>query len=232
MTAPKIIIAVDGYSSCGKSTLAKQLAKKLGYIFIDSGAMYRGMSLYAKERGFVENGELNKEAIVASLPSVEMHFELNPVSKEPELYLNGVNVAQEIRSPEISSIVSKVSTIREVRVKLVDEQRKMGKKGGIVMDGRDIGSVVFPNAELKIFVTADLETRTNRRFQELLESKISTTREEVAKNLQERDFIDSTREISPLTQAHDAILLDNTYLTKEEQLDKVLALVEEKLVDC
>lgn len=232
MTAPKIIITVDGYSSCGKSTLAKQLAKKLGYIFIDSGAMYRAMSLYAKQHGFIENGQVDQAAIIAALPAVEMHFELNPISKEPELILNGVNVAHEIRSPEISSIVSKVSTIREVRVKLVDEQRKMGKRGGIVMDGRDIGSVVFPKAELKIFVTADLETRTTRRFEELLASKIPTTREEVAKNLQERDLIDSTREISPLTQAHDAILLDNTHLTKEEQLTKVLSLVEEKLVHC
>jgi len=232
MTAPKITIAVDGYSSCGKSTLAKQLAKKLDYIFIDSGAMYRGISLYATQHGFVENGQVDQAAIINALPSIEMHFELDPGTKEPELVLNGVNVSHEIRSLEVSSIVSKVSTIREVRIKLVDEQRKMGQNGGIVMDGRDIGSVVFPKAELKIFVTAELETRTNRRFQELLESNIPATREEVAKNLQERDLIDSTREMSPLTQAHDAILLDNTHLTKEEQLIKVLSLVEQKLVHC
>ena len=232
MTAPKITIAVDGYSSCGKSTLAKQLAKKLGYIFIDSGAMYRGISLYATQHSFVKNGEIDQAAIIAALPFIEMHFELNPENKEPELFLNGVNVSREIRSLDISSIVSKVSTIREVRIKLVDEQRKMGQNGGIVMDGRDIGSVVFPNAELKIFVTADLETRTTRRFQELRENNIHTTREEVANNLKERDLIDSTREMSPLTQADDAILLDNTHLTKEEQLNKVLTLVEEKLVHC
>lgn len=229
MDAPQITIAVDGYSSCGKSTLARQLAHELGYIFIDSGAMYRGVTLFALRNHLIEHGEIHKETLIRKLPEIDLAFEMNTDTGEPELILNGQNVAQEIRTPEVSSIVSRISTIRQVREKLVEAQRKIGANGGIVMDGRDIGSVVFPHAELKIFVTADIETRTDRRFSELKEKGIQITREEVTDNLTERDLIDSTREVSPLIRAEDAIILDNTHLTREKQLAAVLELVHAKL---
>lgn len=229
MSTNRITIAVDGFSSCGKSTLARQLAHKLGYVFIDSGAMYRGISLYALRKNLIKQDEVFQSELIRCLPEIDLKFKVNETSGEPELILNGQNVAKEIRSPEVSSIVSKVSTIRPVREKLVQLQRIIGANGGIVMDGRDIGSVVFPNAELKIFVTADIQTRATRRFEELKEKGIQITREEVIDNLTERDLIDSTREISPLIQAQDAIVLDNTNLTREEQLEKVLALVNQKI---
>jgi cytidylate kinase len=215
----KITIAVDGYSSCGKSTLSKALAKRLGYTFIDSGAMYRGVALFCLEHKLIE-GDLPKvPEIIASLPNISLTFEKNNEdSNQSDLYLNGINVEKKIRTPEIAGHVSKIASIKEVRLKLVEEQRKMGESGGIVMDGRDIGSVVFPNAELKLFVTAKPEIRAERRFKELHQKGITTSFEDVLQNLNERDLMDSTREESPLIQLPDAILLDTSNLTPQEQL--------------
>ncbi len=225
----KITIAIDGFSSCGKSTLAKALAKKLNYIFIDSGAMYRGVSLFCIQNNLVENGKIKEDLLIKKLPSIEISFEKNEETQKPDLLLNGINVENIIRSIEVASIVSKVASIKEVREKLVIEQQKMGEEGGIVMDGRDIGTVVFPNAELKLFVTADPETRAQRRFIELTTKGDKVTVEEIRFNLEERDRIDSTRKESPLRQAKDAILIDNSNLTQEEQLELTLNLVKKKL---
>ncbi len=219
MPNKKITIAVDGYSSCGKSTLSKALAQKLGYIFIDSGAMYRGVALYCMENNLIQNNIPNEKEIIIALSDISLGFEKN--SKFPEksdLFLNGINVEDKIRTPEIAGQVSKIASIKEVRLKLVEEQRKMGASGGIVMDGRDIGSVVFPNAELKLFVTAEPEIRAARRFKELQEKGLPTSFEEVLSNLKERDYLDSTREESPLIQLPEAIVLDTSHLTPEEQL--------------
>ena len=221
----KLTIAIDGYSACGKSTLAKDLAQKLGYIFIDSGAMYRGVSLYCMRNSFVENGIPNLVEIKKALPKINLEFKR--IKDETHLFLNEENVSIEIRSNEVAQIVSKIAEIGEVREKLVNEQRKMGEFGGIIMDGRDIGSVVFPNAELKLFVTASEEVRVQRRFNELTSKGIISTIEEVRANLKERDYIDSNRAISPLIQVPDAIVIDNSNLSREEQLDFVLELVNE-----
>jgi cytidylate kinase len=223
----KLTIAIDGYSACGKSTLAKDLAQKLGYIFIDSGAMYRGVSLYCMRNGFVENGIPNLVEIKKALPKINLEFKR--IKDETHLFLNEENVSIEIRSNEVAQIVSKIAEIGEVREKLVNEQRKMGEFGGIIMDGRDIGSVVFPNAELKLFVTASEEVRVQRRFNELTSKGIISTIEEVRANLKERDYIDSNRAISPLIQVPDAIVIDNSNLTREEQLDFVMKLTKEYL---
>jgi cytidylate kinase len=210
----KITIAIDGYAACGKSTLAKKIAKKLGWIYVDSGAMYRAVTLYFLRK----NVDLkNKEDIETTLNEFFISFD-----NVGRTILNGEIVESEIRDSKVSNFVSQVSAISEVRKKLVDLQREIGKEGGIVMDGRDIGTVVFPNAELKLFISADLEIRVERRFKEL-NGKI--TREEVRENLSERDWIDSTRSDSPLKKADDAIEIDNSYLNPEEQLDKVLELV-------
>lgn len=225
----KITIAIDGFSSCGKSTLAKALAKKLNYIFIDSGAMYRGVSLYCLQNGICKDGELNIDSLKEHLPAIRIKFKFNPETLRPDLMLNGENVEDKIRQIEVAKIVSLVASIKEVREKLVAEQQKMGKSGGIVMDGRDIGSVVFPNAELKLFVTADPETRAKRRYLELTAKNEDVTLEEISLNLEERDRIDSTRKESPLRQAKDAILLDNSNLNQEEQLEIVYNLALEKL---
>lgn len=222
----KITIAIDGYSSCGKSTLARELAKILHYVFIDSGAMYRGVTLFALENGCIINQEVNRRLLISKLSEIELKFVLNPETKSPELLLNGENVESKIRTPRVSSFVSDVAAIKEVRHKLVAEQQAMGLAGGIVMDGRDIGSVVFPNAELKLFVTADIETRVERRYQELIFRGTPTSKEEVRANLARRDFIDSTRAESPLIQTEDAIVLDNTHLTKSEQLQIAQSHVE------
>ncbi len=215
----KITIAIDGYSSCGKSTLARGLARSLNYIFIDSGAMYRGVTLYALENNLIADEQVQKTALIAALPSIALSFERSELSGHPELLLNGQNVEKEIRVPRVSNQVSKVAAIREVREKLVEEQRKLGRHGGIVMDGRDIGSVVFPDAELKLFITAALEVRVERRFTELTKKGIEISRNEVRENLQDRDHLDSTRAESPLIRAVDAILLDNSQLNREEQLE-------------
>ena len=228
-TLKKIVIAIYGFSSCGKSTLAKELAKELNYIFIDSGAMYRGVTLFALQRNLITKNKIDRHAIIKSLEQVELSFLLNQETKSPELHLNGVNIAKEIRSPRVASYVSQVATIREVREKMVADQRKMGQNGGIVMDGRDISSVVFPNAELKLFITAEIDERVQRRYNELIENGISTTKKEVKTNLVERDQMDSSREESPLIQVADAIVIDNTNLSKSEQLALVLSLVKQKI---
>lgn len=223
----KITIAIDGYSSCGKSTLARDLAQYLAYIYIDSGAMYRAVTLYALQNNNSTNDDVNTETVISILNKINLTFELNPQTSKPELFLNDKSVSNEIRSPRVSSVVSKISAIKEVRQKLVKEQRKIGTQGGIVMEGRDIGSVVFPHAELKLFITADTETRVNRRYEELVNSGVMISREDVKSNLLERDRIDSTRKESPLTKTADAIELDNTNLTREEQLHQVLQLVKQ-----
>ena len=225
----KITIAIDGFSSTGKSTLAKQLAKHLGYIYVDTGAMYRAIALFAMENGYISKDFLDKESLVNSLPSIKLHFQFNADIGFAEMYLNEVNVEKEIRTIEVSSFVSKIAEISEVRAKLVEQQQEMGKNKAIVMDGRDIGTVVFPDAELKIFMTASPETRAQRRFDELQAKGDAVTYEEVLANVQERDYIDTHRDDSPLVMAEDAIEIDNSYLTREEQFNAVLELVEEKI---
>ena len=221
----KITIAIDGFSACGKSTLAKDLANKLGYIFIDSGAMYRGVALYCLKNQLIENNQPKKEYLVSKLPEIKLSFE--KINDRTCLLLNGENVEDLIRTNDVASIVSLIASIGEVREKLVSEQQKMGLDGGIIMDGRDIGSVVFPNAELKLFVTASEDIRVQRRFEELKSKGLTTTLEEVKVNLAERDYLDTHRDISPLIRVEDAILLDNSNLTKEEQLEIVLKLVQD-----
>ncbi|MDD2983576.1 MAG: (d)CMP kinase [Crocinitomicaceae bacterium] len=228
-TSKKITIAIDGFSSCGKSTLAKALAEKLGYIFIDSGAMYRAVALYAFQNKWISDSHFEKEKLIENLPNIQLHFELNSSTQKPEIYLNNQNVAAEIREITVSSLVSKVASIKEVRQKLVAEQREMGKKGGVVMDGRDIGSVVFPQAELKLFVTAKPEIRAQRRFLELKATDPNITLEEIENNLTERDEMDSSRDESPLIQTNDAVLLDNSDLNPAEQLEIAYGLVLERL---
>lgn len=212
-----VIIAIDGFSSCGKSTLAKDLAKKLGYKYIDSGAMYRAVALYLSTNEIQID---DKEAILNSLPEIHIDFKNN--NGKNSTFLNGQNIENEIRSMAISNMVSEVAIIPEVREKLVKIQHKLGKDKGIVMDGRDISTVVFPLAEIKVFVTADIETRTHRRFAELSSKGTNPNFQEVKKNLIHRDHIDSTRAHSPLRKAEDAFVLDNTYLNREEQLQVIL----------
>jgi CMP/dCMP kinase len=217
----KIIIAIDGYSSCGKSTLAKALAKTLHYAYVDTGAMYRAVTLY-----FMDNDVeiTDPEAVKNALAHIELHFERTPTGNH--IFLNDKDVENEIRTMRISEMVSPVSTVSAVRRAMVAQQKRMGNRKGIVMDGRDIGTVVFPEAELKIFLTADPDIRAQRRYDELKAKGQETPIEDVKNNLMERDLIDSNRADSPLRQAADAILIDNTFLTPEQQLNKVLALVE------
>jgi cytidylate kinase len=222
----KIIVTIDGWSSCGKSTLAKQLAEKLGYLYIDSGAMYRAITLHFL-RNHVDWTDENE--VKNALGNIELKFAYNERSQQSEIMLNGENVEYIIRDLVVAEKVSEVSAIKEVREFAVEQQRKMGEKKGIVMDGRDIGTVVFPKAELKIFMTADKGIRTERRFKELFEKNPNITLEEVKTNLELRDYIDSNRENSPLRKADDAIELDNTLLTQEEQLEMAMAWVKEKL---
>lgn len=223
----KITIAIDGFSSTGKSTLAKQLAQHLGYVYVDTGAMYRAVTYDAMQNNCIASDYLNKEGLLERLPFVKLHFEFNAQLGFAEMYLNGVNVEKEIRTLEVSSFVSKIAEVSELRAKLVEQQQEMGKEKGIVMDGRDIGTVVFPHAELKIFMTASSETRAQRRFDELEAKGDSVSYDEVLKNVQERDYIDTHRDDSPLVKAEDAIEIDNSYLTREEQFQAVLELVEE-----
>ncbi len=215
----KIIIAIDGWSSCGKSTLAKQLAKKLGYVYVDSGAMYRAITLY-----FLRNhiDWTDKKEVQTALKEIHIEFQFNEINEASEIYLNDENVEYVIRDLVIAEKVSDVAAIKEVRSFAVAQQQKMGRRKGIVMDGRDIGTVVFPDAELKIFMTADNAVRVERRFKELYEKNPNITIEEVKYNLEMRDYIDSHREISPLKKADDAIVLDNTNLSPEEQFQKAL----------
>jgi cytidylate kinase len=223
----KITIAIDGFSSTGKSTLAKQLAKHLGYIYVDTGAMYRAVTLFIMQKGYISNEFFNKETLINSLPLIKLYFQFNADLGFAEMYLNDVNVEKEIRTIEVSNFVSKVAEVSEVRAKLVEQQKEMGRNKAIVMDGRDIGTVVFPDAELKIFMTASAETRAQRRFDELQAKGDSVTYEEVLKNVQDRDYIDTHRDDSPLVIADDAIEIDNSYLSREEQFQAVLELVEE-----
>ncbi len=218
----KITIAIDGHSSTGKSTIAKRLAKTLGYIYVDTGAMYRAVSLYALNHELVDaEGEIDVPALVQKLPKIKLKFVPNADLGISEMHLNGENVEREIRSMKISGYVSKVAAIKEVREMLVGIQQEMGKDKGIVMDGRDIGTVVFPDAELKLFMTASPETRAARRYKELLDKGEEVTYEEVLKNVQERDRIDSTRTISPLKKAKDAIEFDNGDMGLEEQFERI-----------
>lgn len=218
----KITIAIDGYSSTGKSTIAKRLAASLNYIYVDTGAMYRAVTLFALQEGIIDkDGHLDEAGLVDKLSEIHLQFVPNEETGRSEMYLNDQNVEQEIRTLHVSGFVSKVAAIKEVREKLVKMQQVMGKNKGIVMDGRDIGTVVFPEAELKLFMTASPETRATRRYKELLEKGEAVTYEEVLRNVEERDRIDSTRTVSPLTKAKDAIEFDNSDMGLEEQFERI-----------
>ncbi|MCC9065299.1 (d)CMP kinase [Flavobacterium piscisymbiosum] len=223
----KITIAIDGFSSTGKSTLAKQLAKELEYVYVDTGAMYRAVAYFAMQNKFIGADFFDKNALKEALPKIQLEFKFNPDLGFGEMFLNGENVEKQIRTIEVSNFVSKVAEVSEVRSKLVEQQQEMGKNAAIVMDGRDIGTVVFPNAELKIFMTASAETRAQRRFDELQQKGDNVSYEDVLKNVVERDHIDTHREDSPLVIADDAIEIDNSYLSREEQFDAVLELVND-----
>ncbi|HEY3372444.1 MAG TPA: (d)CMP kinase [Prolixibacteraceae bacterium] len=229
MTNRKIIVAIDGHSSCGKSTIAKAVAARFGYAFIDSGAMYRAVTLFALRHDLVADGQVRTQALIKALPQIKIEFKYNPDSQKSDTYLNGENVEEEIRQLPVSQNVSPVATIAEVRAAMVQLQKEMGKNKAIVMDGRDIGTVVFPEAELKLFVTASAEIRAQRRFDELTAKGESVSYEEILENVQKRDHIDSTREASPLRKADDALVLDNSFMTREEQLEWVVRKVEERL---
>lgn len=214
----KIIIAIDGYSSCGKSTMAKDLAREIGYIYVDTGAMYRAVTLYAlRHKMFNDDGSVKDKELEKEMPNINISFKLNKETGRPDTYLNGENVEGEIRGMEVSSHVSPIAAIPFVRKAMVAQQQAMGKEKGIVMDGRDIGTTVFPNAELKIFVTASPEVRAQRRYKELLGKGQKADYDEILKNVQERDYIDTHREVSPLRKADDAIELDNSNITIAEQ---------------
>ena len=221
----KITIAIDGFSSTGKSTLAKQLAKHLGYVYVDTGAMYRAVAYFAMKNEFINNDHFDKLSLINSLPNIKLHFQFNPDLGFAEMYLNNENIEKQIRTIEVSNFVSKVAEVSEVRAKLVEQQQEMGKNKGIVMDGRDIASVVFPNAELKIFMTASAQTRAQRRFEELQQKGDSVSFDEVLNNVEERDYIDTHRADSPLVKDKNAIEIDNSNLSREEQFDQVLNLV-------
>ncbi len=223
----KITIAIDGFSATGKSTLAKLLSKHLGYVFVDSGAMYRAVTFFAMQNNCISTEFLNKQKLIDLLQDIRLNFIWNTNLGFAEMYLNNTNVEKEIRTIEVSRNVSKIAEISQVRAKLVEQQQEMGKNKGIVMDGRDIGTVVFPNAELKIFMNASPEIRAQRRFDELLKEGQKVTFEEVLKNVQERDYIDTHRADSPLVKAKDAIEIDNSNFSKEEQFIKVLELVNQ-----
>jgi len=218
----KFIIAIDGFSSCGKSTVAKDLARELGYLYIDSGAMYRAVTLYCLQNDLISDGIVQADELKKQIGNIDIQFRYNPSTQKNETWLNGINVEEAIRSPEVAEMVSPVSVIGFVREAMVRFQREMGRNKGIVMDGRDIGTVVFPDADLKIFMTASPEIRAQRRYDELRAKGLNVSMEEVMRNITERDRIDSTRAISPLRQADDALVLDNSRLTREEQLAWVM----------
>jgi len=226
----KITIAIDGYSSCGKSTLAKALAQKLNYNYIDTGAMYRAVTIFCLRNGIIANGVVNQPALLAALDGIDVSFAYNTLTKTSEVLLNGEHVEKIIRTMEVANHVSAISSIKEVRQKMVILQRNMGKNKGVIMDGRDIGTHVFPDAELKLFMTADNAVRTQRRLDELSSKGEYHTFEDVRRSLEKRDHDDTTRKESPLVQAEDAIVLDNTDLTKEEQLDFVIKLINDLLL--
>lgn len=213
----KITIAIDGFSSCGKSTMAKDLAKEIGYIYIDSGAMYRAVTLYSMENGIFKGDDIDTEELKRRIGDIHISFQLDPATGRPHTYLNGVNVENKIRTMEVSSKVSPISALGFVREAMVAQQQKMGEAKGIVMDGRDIGTTVFPTAELKIFVTASPEIRAQRRYDELKAKGQESSFDEILENVKQRDYIDQNREVSPLRKADDALLLDNSHLTIAEQ---------------
>ena len=217
-TKHKIIIAVDGFSSCGKSTFAKAIARRLGYIFIDTGAMYRAVTLYALEHGAIRSGMVDEDAVAKLLDQITITFRFNPERGASDIYVNGDLAEGKIRTIEVSNCVSRVSAIPAVRRKLVAMQQEMGRRRGVVMDGRDIGTVVFPDAELKLFMTADTAVRACRRYKELTGKGMSVTMEEVERNIRERDKADMSRAVSPLRRADDAIVLDNSHMTVDEQM--------------
>ncbi|CAM1373731.1 (d)CMP kinase [Tenacibaculum xiamenense] len=225
----KITIAIDGFSSTGKSTIAKELAKELEYIYVDTGAMYRAVTLYAMQQNYVSINHFNTEALINDINNISISFVFNETLGFAEVYLNGKNVEKEIRTIDVSKLVSKVATISEVRKKLVLEQQDMGKNKGIVMDGRDIGTVVFPDAELKLFMTASADKRAKRRYKELLDRGDSVNYEEILQNVQERDRIDSTRKDSPLIMAKDAVEFDNSDMGLKEQFERIMSLVNDKI---
>ena len=222
----KLIIAIDGFSSTGKSTLAKQLARKLKYVYVDSGAMYRAITLFAMQQNFIDVAHFDVDELKKSLEKIKIHFVYNELKGFAEVYLNDIKVEDEIRSLDVSQLVSQVSTIIEVREKLVQQQQEMGKDKGIVMDGRDIGTVVFPNADIKFFMTASADKRALRRYKELIDrGDKNVTYERVLKNVESRDYIDSTREHSPLKKAKDAIEIDNSDMGLEEQFERIYNLI-------
>lgn len=223
----KIIVAIDGFSSTGKSTIAKQLAQQLGYVYVDTGAMYRAVALFAMQNGYINTEYLDKESLINSLNDIRLKFNYNAQLGFAEMYLNDQNVEHDIRTLEVSQYVSRIAEISEVRAKLVEQQQKMGQERGIVMDGRDIGTVVFPDAEVKIFMNSSAEKRAQRRFEELMDKGQNVTYEEVLKNVQERDYIDTNREDSPLKVAEDAIEIDNSDLDKDQQFAEVMKIVQQ-----
>jgi len=224
-----ITIAIDGFSSTGKSTIAKQLANKLLYVYVDSGAMYRAVTLYAMQQNIISKNKFDIDALILNLNKITLLFKFNSTLGFAEMYLNNVNVENEIRTLEVSNYVSKVAEVSEVRKKLVEQQQQMGVNKGVVMDGRDIGTVVFPNAELKFFINASAEKRAQRRFDELIKRGDKVTFEEILNNVQHRDHIDSTREDSPLLKAEDAIEIENSNMTLDEQFDHIYKIVLEKI---
>ena len=225
----RLIIAIDGYSSCGKSTFARSVAKELNYIFIDSGAMYRAVTLYCMRKKFIGKGGLNTPGVLSELKDIKIDFIYNPDINEYETFLNSENVEKEIRSIEVASHVSRISQITEVRAQMVELQRKIGFNKGIVMDGRDIGTVVFPDADIKIFMTASVDIRVKRRHDELKERGIVVDFEEIKKNIIARDIADENRDISPLRRADDAIILDNSRMSVEEQMSWIKKIIEKKI---
>ena len=225
----KIIIAIDGFSSTGKSTIAKQLAKHLGYVYVDTGAMYRAVALFSMENGYINKESFDSQTLINALPDIRLQFVYNEQLGFAEMFLNDKNVENDIRTLEVSQYVSRIAEISEVRAKLVEQQQKMGQERGIVMDGRDIGTVVFPDAEVKIFMNSSAETRAHRRFEELTEKGQNVTYDDVLKNVQERDYIDTHREDSPLIIADDAVEIDNSTLDKNQQFQQVLELVQNSM---
>ncbi|NVK07800.1 MAG: (d)CMP kinase [Tenacibaculum sp.] len=225
----KITIAIDGFSSTGKSTIAKQLAKELTYIYVDTGAMYRAVTLYAMQHNYISENHFNSEKLITDLHNISLSFTFNEELGFAEMFLNGTNVEREIRTIEVSKFVSRVAEVSEIRKKLVREQQEMGKNKGIVMDGRDIGTVVFPDAELKLFMTASADKRATRRYKELLDRGDNVNYEEILQNVQERDRIDSTREDSPLVMADDAIEFDNSDMGLKEQFERIMSLVNARI---
>lgn len=226
----KINIAIDGYSSCGKSTIAKAIAKELNYIYIDTGAMYRAMTLYALQHGYIsQEGTVNESGMIAALDLVMINFKYNTDTYKYETYLNGQNVEREIRTLQVSNSVSPISAIKEVRQKLVRLQKRMAESKGVVMDGRDIGTVVLPDAELKLFMTADPKIRARRRYDELKSMGVETSLDDVLRNINQRDLIDTTRAYDPLVQAPDAVVVDNSNLTIEEQFQFVMHKVMQRM---